>query len=88
MGGSEGEEGPPVNDDASDTAGPFEPLPDRPPPSRSYAPDSLTPFTPLQIPELQTDRTARSSVWLWGIMLGIGLVAFVVGVVLTLAALS
>ncbi len=58
---------------------------DPPVPSRSYAPHSLKPFRPLQVPELSDepirpspanpDRTA----WIIGAFGALGLVAFVMG---------
>ncbi|MCB9673508.1 MAG: hypothetical protein H6737_00235 [Alphaproteobacteria bacterium] len=54
--------------------------PERPPPSRSYAPESLAPFRPIQAPDLPDAGASgpRPHV-LAGFVLALALVAFLLG---------
>ena len=93
MGRLEGEEGAAVSADdesasppteAAGELGAFEPtgtIPDKPPPSRSYAPESLAPFTPLRAPSLPeaAPEPGRYSLIL-GLLLATGLVGLVLGI--------
>jgi len=73
---------PPTEEEAELAA--FEPtgtIPDKPPPSRSYAPESLAPFAPLRAPALpEAEPEPGRFTLILGLLLATGLVGLVLGI--------
>ena len=98
MGRPEGEKGTAVSSDDESSApeneatwAPFTPegtIPDKPPPSRSYAPESLTPFKLVQtvssLPEPKPDRRWLTPVLSLG--LAAGLVFIIAAIIIWVSA--